>query len=46
MRMEEKLDTGPVLAARAVEIDPLDTGGDAARPARGAGRRARSPHDR
>ena len=26
MRMEEKLDTGPVLAARAVEIDPLDTG--------------------
>lgn len=27
MRMEEKLDTGPVLAARAVEIDPLDTGG-------------------
>jgi methionyl-tRNA formyltransferase len=27
MRMEEKLDTGPVLAARAIEIDPLDTGG-------------------
>ena len=26
MRMEEKLDTGPVLAGRAVEIDPLDTG--------------------
>ena len=26
MRMEEKLDTGPVLAAHAVEIDPLDTG--------------------
>jgi methionyl-tRNA formyltransferase len=27
MRMEETLDTGPVLAARAIEIDPLDTGG-------------------
>jgi methionyl-tRNA formyltransferase len=27
MRMEEKLDTGPVLAARAIEIDPLDTAG-------------------
>jgi hypothetical protein len=27
MRMEEKLDTGPVLAARAIEIGSLDTGG-------------------
>jgi methionyl-tRNA formyltransferase len=27
MRMEETLDTGPVLAARATGIDPLDTGG-------------------
>jgi methionyl-tRNA formyltransferase len=27
MRMEEKLDTGPVLVARAIEIDPLETGG-------------------
>jgi methionyl-tRNA formyltransferase len=27
MRMEEKLDTGPVLAARTIEIDPADTGG-------------------
>jgi methionyl-tRNA formyltransferase len=26
MRMEEALDTGPVLASRAVEIGPLDTG--------------------
>jgi methionyl-tRNA formyltransferase len=25
MRMEERLDTGPVLAARAIEIGPLDT---------------------
>lgn len=27
MRMEEKLDTGPVLAVETVEIDPLETGG-------------------
>jgi methionyl-tRNA formyltransferase len=27
MRMEEKLDTGPVLAAHTVGIDPSDTGG-------------------
>jgi methionyl-tRNA formyltransferase len=27
MRMEEKLDTGPVFAARAIGIDPLDTAG-------------------
>jgi methionyl-tRNA formyltransferase len=27
MRMEEQLDTGPVLATWSIEIDPLDTGG-------------------
>jgi methionyl-tRNA formyltransferase len=27
MRMEEQLDTGPVLAQRAIEIGPLETGG-------------------
>jgi methionyl-tRNA formyltransferase len=27
MRMEEKLDTGPVLTRRAIAIDPLDTAG-------------------
>ena len=38
MRMEAGLDTGPMLAARAVDIEPRDTGGVAARSARRARR--------
>ena len=32
MRMDAGLDTGPALAARAIDISPLDTGGQLARP--------------